>query len=78
MAEILNMSQSAYSKMERGESKMDVERLCEIAEVLNTPVNEFFLPFNSDQIKNCKDCNCAELINEIKELIVLLKEKQIK
>jgi len=75
MAELLNMSQSAYSKLERGESRMDVERLFEISEVLKTPVNEFFLPVNSNQIRNCKDCSCADLIKEVKQLIVILKKQ---
>ncbi|MFT3884852.1 MAG: helix-turn-helix transcriptional regulator [Flavobacteriales bacterium] len=40
MAERLNISQSAYSRLEKGDAKLDVERLQKIAEVLEVPVEE--------------------------------------
>lgn len=40
MAEKLNISQSAYSRLEKGDAKLDVERLQKIAEVLEVPVED--------------------------------------
>ncbi|HRP81947.1 MAG TPA: helix-turn-helix domain-containing protein [Flavobacteriales bacterium] len=40
MAERLNISQSAYSRLEKGDAKLDVERLQKIAEVLEVPVED--------------------------------------
>lgn len=36
----LNMSQAAYTKLERGETKLTVERLYQIAESLKTDISE--------------------------------------
>ncbi len=41
MAHELNMSQPAYSKIEKNETKLSVERLFEIANILETPVEKF-------------------------------------
>ena len=46
MAEKLNMSISGYSKIERGETKVNIQRLQQIAEVLN--INVFDLIPQSD------------------------------
>ena len=40
MAESLNISQRAYSKIERGEVVLKIDRLEEIAKLLNANVNE--------------------------------------
>lgn len=37
VANRLNMSQSAYSNMERGNTEISARRLCEIAELLEVP-----------------------------------------
>ncbi|WP_340076153.1 helix-turn-helix transcriptional regulator [Leptobacterium sp. I13] len=36
----LNISQAAYTKLERNETKLSVERLLKIAEVLETPLEQ--------------------------------------
>ncbi|PQJ79472.1 helix-turn-helix domain-containing protein [Polaribacter porphyrae] len=43
----LNISQSVYSKLEKGESKLDMERLLLILKTLNTSLADFFKDFNS-------------------------------
>lgn len=48
MAVRLCMSQSAYSRLEKGETKLDVERLLKIAELLEVPVAELFMPIPGD------------------------------
>ncbi len=51
MAFELGMSQVAYSKIEKNETKLSVERLFKIAEILETPV-ENFLDINPNNIFN--------------------------
>jgi transcriptional regulator with XRE-family HTH domain len=51
MAHLLDMSQPAYSKIENSETKLSVERLFKIAEILETPV-ETFLEINPNNIYN--------------------------
>ena len=51
MAFELGMSQVAYSKIEKNETKLSVERLFKIAEILETPV-ENFLDINPNNIYN--------------------------
>lgn len=40
MADRLGISQSAYSRLEKGDAKLDVDRLRKIAEILEVPVEE--------------------------------------
>lgn len=47
MAERLGISQSTYSRLEKGEIKLDVERLRKIAEILEVPVEDLL---NNDSI----------------------------
>lgn len=49
MAHLLNMSQPAYSKIENSETKLSVDRLFKISEILETPV-ENFLDINPNTI----------------------------
>jgi transcriptional regulator with XRE-family HTH domain len=45
MAEILGMSQSAYSRMERDETPVVMDDLVRYAKTLEVPINEFFPDF---------------------------------
>ncbi len=40
VAHELNISQAAYSKLEKNETKLTVERLFQLSEILEAPVNE--------------------------------------
>jgi len=42
LAEVLGISSMSYSRLERGESKLDVDRLQVIAKALEVPVAAFF------------------------------------
>jgi transcriptional regulator with XRE-family HTH domain len=53
MAELLGMSQSAYSRLERNETPVVLDELVRFSKTLNVPVQEF-LP-DSIQIKNVND-----------------------
>lgn len=46
MADELNLTPAAYRKIETGETRLSVERLFQISNILETPVNEFL---NFDQ-----------------------------
>lgn len=46
MANVLNISQASYARMENEETKITVERLQKIAEILQTSIIDFF---NSDK-----------------------------
>jgi len=48
MAHDLDLSTSAYRKIETGETKLTVERLVEISRILETPLDEF-LEINSQK-----------------------------
>ncbi|WP_454047989.1 helix-turn-helix domain-containing protein [Chryseobacterium sp. Marseille-Q8038] len=49
MAHDLDLSTSAYRKIETGETKLTVERLVDISKILETPLNELL---ESDSQKN--------------------------
>lgn len=49
MAHDLDLSASAYRKIETGETKLTVERLVDISKILETPLNEFL---ETDSQKN--------------------------
>lgn len=51
MAEELHISQAAYSKIEKNETKLTVDRLYQIAEILEAPVYEL-LDVNPNNIYN--------------------------
>lgn len=44
VAEALLMSQNAYSLLETGKTKLDIERLYRIAEFYSININDFFTP----------------------------------
>lgn len=48
MADELELTAAAYRKIETGETKLTVERLFRISNILETPVNEF-LDFDKNQ-----------------------------
>lgn len=48
MSEKLNLSTSAYCKIEYGETDLTLTRLCKIAEVLNMPAPELIIKIVDD------------------------------
>ncbi len=67
MAIELGISQGAYTNIENNESKLTVERLLQIAQILEKHVFSFFelVPFplfNQDAIKNPKDYQTLQTI----------------
>lgn len=54
MATNLDLSQTAYSKIEKGETKLSIERLYKIAEILDSSVEEL-MGFQSKYSQEIKD-----------------------
>jgi transcriptional regulator with XRE-family HTH domain len=52
MAELLGMSQSAYSRMERDETQVVMDELVRYAKTLNVPIQEFLPDFINVQNVN--------------------------
>jgi|JI10StandDraft_1071094.scaffolds.fasta_scaffold96503_1 transcriptional regulator with XRE-family HTH domain len=78
MAEKLSLSQKAYSKIERGEVKLDWNRINEIALLLEvSPVdlvsNDYIFTFN-----NCSQSGKIETINNLSTDLKETYEKLIK
>jgi len=86
MALELNISQVAYSKIEKNETKLTVDRLFKIAEVLETKIEDV-LDIKADKIYNqdLKDNSIGhqEIQNmyqdnkEVYEKLIALKDEQI-
>lgn len=83
MATELQISQAAYTKIEKGETKLTVERLYEIATILNVSIVDI-LDVNPNTIFNQdnKDNAIGQVVNQSKEskdayekLISSLKEE---
>ncbi|MBF0752278.1 MULTISPECIES: helix-turn-helix domain-containing protein [unclassified Pasteurella] len=54
LSEQIGIAQQQLSRYERGENKINVSHLVEIATTLNTPIGWFFIDCLSDQIENGK------------------------
>lgn len=84
MAEKMNMSLNGYAKIERGETKLNLEKLEQIAQIFNTDIIEFinnregsvlfFMNRNSDYT-NYSTGNDA-LIFEIEKLKLTVQHQQ--
>ncbi len=48
MAEYLAMSQSAYAKLETGQTSISTERIYKLCQLFNKPFKAFFPAMNSD------------------------------
>lgn len=83
MASKLGISQRAYGKMESGEIKIDVNKLQQIAQVLDIEAGELINTeeyqtnnFNNNKITNAVVNHFAEENNKFKnEILVVLKEQ---
>jgi transcriptional regulator with XRE-family HTH domain len=69
MAELLDMTTSAYARLERGETSLKLEKLLEFSEKLDIPVHEF-LPetisiYNQDSAKQGNKGHIGLLIGNV-------------
>jgi transcriptional regulator with XRE-family HTH domain len=77
MAHELNISQVAYSKIEKSETKLSLDRLFKIAEILETPV-ENLLEINPNTIYNQTNNDNSVGHQEVGQLYQDNKEKSEK
>ena len=79
MAHELNISQVAYSKIEKNETKLSVDRLFKISEILETPV-ESLLDINPNNIYHQNNNDNGTFIGhqEVQNLYQDNKEKSEK
>lgn len=86
MAHMLNISQVAYSKIEKNETKLTVERLFKIAEILETKIEDV-LDIKADKIykQDLRDQaighqeiqNMYQDNKEVYEKLIVSKDEQI-
>ncbi|MFN6039862.1 MAG: helix-turn-helix domain-containing protein, partial [Bacteroidota bacterium] len=77
MAEELGMTTSAYSKIERAEINIPLNRLYQIAEVLDVPVMIFFQEEGVLQIRSSlKEKQMNNLLTEVEDIREILKRFQ--
>ncbi len=74
IAQELDISQVAYSKLEKNETKLTVERLYQLAEILETPVGEF-LETKANAIYTQNNHDSAVGYQDIENLYQENKEK---
>ena len=89
MAHDLDLSVSAYRKIETGETKLTVERLVDISKILETPLNDFletesqknFNQENKDSASGFQGFNDDNRVyyeySEITKKLIATYEKQI-
>ncbi|MDR2147471.1 MAG: helix-turn-helix domain-containing protein [Tannerella sp.] len=87
MALDLDITAAAYRKIETGDTKLTVERLFKIAEILESPLsdlleigNEIFQQHNNDNVTNCcqqKIENFYQENKEVYEKLIASKDEQI-
>lgn len=88
MAMDLDLSVSAYRKIETGETKLTVERLVEISKILETPLDEFLETnsqknFNQENRENSQgfqgfNDNIFNEYSETSKKLIALQEQRIK
>ncbi|WP_434980943.1 helix-turn-helix domain-containing protein [Daejeonia sp. YH14] len=86
MADELDITPAAYRKIETGETKLSVERLFRIANILETPINELLdlgenkyiqNNYNSDNVISQKIENFYQENKEITEQLIKAKDQLI-
>ena len=90
MAHDLDLSTSAYRKIETGETKLTVERLVDISKILETPLNELletesqknFNQENKDNASGFQGFNDDNRVyhenSELSQKLITIYEQQIK
>lgn len=83
LAEKLSISQTAYYKIEKGDTHLISDHLSKLATILDIPEDELVLGYNTERLSEIlreKDMRIAELerIIEDKERIIRLQEELLK
>lgn len=80
VAEYLNMSPSAYSTLECGETKLDIQRAIQLSKLYGIKIDELVSPPNQilDIVENFYKAEITDIKNdllEIKESLTHIKNK---
>lgn len=83
MADQLGISQGSYAKLEKGQTKIDIDRLCRISEILEVSIGYLMedvvvkngLVFNEANVKDDSEFNRDLLISNELDLLKLKVEK---
>ncbi|MEZ4988091.1 MAG: helix-turn-helix transcriptional regulator [Saprospiraceae bacterium] len=62
VAERLNISQSAYAKIENGQSKVDTDRLLQLADIFEVPYDSLLPGENNSHFSNNQITNAASFV----------------
>ncbi len=83
MAEKMNMSRSGYAKLERGESKLNFERLKQIADIFQVNLVELIamangtsFNFNENATQSNYYGDSGKLTSEIEKLNLIIQHQQ--
>ena len=82
MAEKLGLSETGYAKVERGESRLDIDRIQKIANILESSIADL-IPFGDDSIVACNNSDFSNSTNfslilgsaELEHAIISLKHQ---
>lgn len=82
MAEKLGLSETGYAKIERGETRLDIDRIQKIANILEISIADL-IPFGDDSIVACNNSDFSNSTNfsfilgsaELEHAIVSLKHQ---
>ncbi len=77
MAKELGIGQSAYQKIESGDSKVSIERLKQIADVLGKPIDVFLNKHQNNKSLAEKESPITFTENELLQKVILQQEKRI-
>lgn len=82
MAEKLGLSETGYAKIERGETRLDIDRIQKIANILEISIADL-IPFGDDSIVACNNSDFSNSTNfsfilgsaELEHAVVSLKHQ---
>ena len=78
MAEMLNICQSTYANLESGKSSLDIDRLLEIAEILEVDFQQLLIYKNNVRMDGKSPLPVAQAVDPIHEETKGLYEELIK
>lgn len=83
MADALDLSQSGYSKIERDEVKVDIDKLVKMADVLGMKPEDILafdekIVFNNSTLNSSASFNYGHIVNQFPEKLQQLYEDKIK
>ena len=80
MADRLGMTQKAYSKIENHETRITVDALQRVSEILDYPIHLFFEPYDNNLVgeKKPADNNALEKLEDLYKQLLETKEAMLR